>query len=94
MGKFFKATGSVALYIGMMFISIMPLVILDLPWWGNVIYYALLSFGLAMVAFPVMMVWAFVVEIQQATHDWFGIAFLVVFAVSALWFIISLFGKK
>ena len=32
MGKFFKATGSVALYIGMMFISIMPLVILDLPW--------------------------------------------------------------
>lgn len=94
MKDFLKSSGSIAMVLVFALISIMPLVILGLPWWADVIYYGLLAFGFSTVAFPAAMIWAFVVEIQRPFHDWFGIAFFVVFGIFALYFILTLLSNR
>lgn len=93
MNSLFK-TGSAALIVVLLLISVMPLVILELPWWGDLIYYALIACGFASIAFPAVMVWAFVVELQQPVHDWFGVAFLIITVFSTLVAIITFINNR
>lgn len=74
--------------------SVLPLVIINMPWWVDVIYFALVFFGLSWIAFPAVMVWAFVVEIQQPTHDWVGILFLIYFVLYVIKFVYGMIHNK
>lgn len=73
--------GFVIYFVILMFINVLPLVILDLPWWAVVlICFALSFFEWTQFLYLGVWIWAFVVALKQPI-DWISIVFFIVFAL-------------
>ena len=74
--------------------NVLPMVILDFPWWAIVLVCAALSF-FEWAQFPYLgvWIWAFVVALKQPIY-WVTVLFFIAFAVYFGSIIVSLFSTK
>lgn len=73
--------GFVVYFLIITFINVLPMVILDLPWWAVVLVcFALCFFEWSQFLYLGIWIWAFVVALGQPI-DWVTVVFFIAFAV-------------
>lgn len=90
--KLFSALGTfgyILWYLVMLGIATLPFVILKLPFWGIMVFMLLVSIPFVnIIAGAGLYIWAFIEALGQK-QDAFVIAFYVVFAIAALYVLLS-----
>ena len=80
----------ILLKIVTIFGTVLPLVILDIPWWGILAFGTLIFFGLSKFINPFTYGIALYVELNRPYHDKLSIIFFIAFAIYAYHFVNSI----
>lgn len=84
-----KSFVMVLVWIVAFLVPAVPLIVLDIPWWGMVIYFVLCLLQLSAYLNPITFIWAFISEIQRPKYDAWSIVFFVSFALYAAYFLFN-----